>query len=123
VLYTPRGYLHKVTALDGEESLSLNLSFQELSWAEVLLAGLRKRLVEDASFRENPALFSGHEAQTSLVAELPNKLSQLAALVSELEPSALAGALTEKRALKRMLDALAVNTGPKQTWAESPDRV
>jgi ribosomal protein L16 Arg81 hydroxylase len=51
VLYVPRGFLHHVTSVSDEDSLSLNLCFPPTPWAVILCTLLSTRLLEHAEFR------------------------------------------------------------------------
>jgi hypothetical protein len=52
VLHVPLGFLHHVTALDSEDSLSLNMSLPARAVGGVLCGLLSNRLLEDEEFRD-----------------------------------------------------------------------
>lgn len=49
LLFLPRGYWHQTTVL--EESLSLNFTFDQPCWADILTSAIRARLIRHAEFR------------------------------------------------------------------------
>jgi ribosomal protein L16 Arg81 hydroxylase len=57
MFYMPRGFLHGTRA--DEDSLSFNLSLGAQPWADVLLEGLRARLIREPGWRETALRDSG----------------------------------------------------------------
>ena len=49
VLFVPRGYWHATQS--DEDTLALNFTFGQPTWADVLLTALRTRVLKDASWR------------------------------------------------------------------------
>lgn len=86
VLYVPRGYWHETTTDD--DSLSLNFTFSQPSWADVFTKSLQEHLLESADWR---ALADGLESSDrerrgqavsefeSLVKRLVQKLPEISA--------------------------------------------
>jgi 50S ribosomal protein L16 3-hydroxylase len=50
VLFVPRGYWHQTEA--DEDTLALNFTFGQPTWADLLLTALRTRLLKDPAWRE-----------------------------------------------------------------------
>lgn len=50
VLFVPRGYWHETTT--EEDSLSLNFTFGQTTWADVFSLSLREHLLQDSEWRE-----------------------------------------------------------------------
>lgn len=61
VLFVPRGYWHETTT--DEDSMSLNFTFSQPTWADVFTKSLQEHLLESASWRE---LADGLESADSL---------------------------------------------------------
>jgi 50S ribosomal protein L16 3-hydroxylase len=86
VLFVPRGAWH-ATEAEGD-TLALNFTFGQPTWADLVLTALRRRLLADPSWRALPVgLFApepdraapGHARLLDLLAELPREVEQLAA--------------------------------------------
>ncbi len=98
VLFVPRGYWHQ-TQTD-EETLALNFTFGQPSWADLMLSALRARLLKDPAWRE---LANGLRAPQPLRAEackvqLAKMLAQLQHEVAALEPAEVADAFDAQTA-------------------------
>lgn len=77
VLFVPRGYWHETLA--EEDSLSLNFTFGQPTWADILTLTLREHLHQSAAWRE---LADGVESddptrRTAAVAHLQNRMKIL----------------------------------------------
>ena len=73
VLFVPRGYWHATES--DEETLALNFTFGQPSWADVVLAALRTKLLADPQWRE---LAQGTEAPLlPMLARLPGEAAAL----------------------------------------------
>ena len=83
VLFVPRGYWHATEA--DEDTLAINFTFGQPTWADLTLVALRKRLLKDPAWRDLAN-------DPSRVAEM---LAGLQAQVERLEPAEVLGALDE----------------------------
>ncbi|PRP97393.1 Cupin superfamily protein [Enhygromyxa salina] len=82
-MFLPRGYWHETRA--SEPSMSLNFTFSQPCWADVLAEGLRRRLLEEPAWRELAEV-----GEPARLAELTRaEVERLAAV----EPAELAGSL------------------------------
>ena len=86
VLFVPRGHWHATEA--DEDTLALNFTFGQPTWADLALVALRKRLLKDPAWRE----LASDEAQ------LGERLASLAAEVDALEPAEVMNALDDQPA-------------------------
>lgn len=85
VLFVPRGYWHETES--NEDTLALNFTFGQPTWADLMLTALRTRLLKHPQWR---ALARPERAQDLLAA--------LAAEAAKLEPDELADALDTQSA-------------------------
>ena len=86
VLFVPRGYWHATEA--DEDTLALNFTFGQPTWADLVLTALRRRLLGDARWREMPVgLFAADPARAaSAMAGLLDKLTELQGVARTLGP-------------------------------------
>jgi 50S ribosomal protein L16 3-hydroxylase len=130
LLFLPRGYWHHTTA--PEPSLSLNFTFDQPCWADVLTKALRSRLIRRPEWRElatgvgvrdERARHAATRAK-SLLADLATEVSQAdtADLLDALAPYAPGGELIDlKRDWVQTLLQLAVaDSPPMPTRAPAP---
>lgn len=84
VLFVPRGYWHQTEAF--EDTLALNFTFGQPTWADLALTTLRARLLEDPAWRElatglvslDPARAAVCEAKlVEMLARLPTEVTRL----------------------------------------------
>jgi 50S ribosomal protein L16 3-hydroxylase len=93
VLFVPRGFWHATEA--GEDTLALNFTFGQPSWADLVLTALRQRLLADEGWRAladglcaaDPARVEAGRAQ------LVHRLGLLQAEVAQLQPEAIIASL------------------------------
>ena len=71
VLFVPRGYWHSTEA--DEDALSLNFTFGQPTWADVVLGSLREKLLKDPAWRK---LAMGTDPSPELLASLRDALDQ-----------------------------------------------
>jgi len=85
VLVLPRGYWHETRAL--VDSLSLNFTFDQPSWADVLLPEIQRALLRDADWRElaTGAGSANARARDAARARLTQLAARLPALLAELD--------------------------------------
>jgi len=93
VLFVPRGYWHQTES--NEDTLALNFTFGQPTWADVVLTALRARLLKDPQWRE---LANGLRAPQPVRAQacrarLVQMLGQLQQEAGKLEPDALVEAM------------------------------
>jgi 50S ribosomal protein L16 3-hydroxylase len=100
VLYVPRGYLHHVTAVQGDDSLSLNFNFPPLTWGGAFLRLLKLRFEQQPGLRESlDGAFGSGWGRAPLVDELPTKLAELGAQVQSLDLGALVAMLQDPKTM------------------------
>ena len=82
VLFVPRGYWHQTES--NQDTLALNFTFGQPTWADVVLAALRTRLLKDPRWREladglcAPQRAAAAQTRlTELLARLPGEVERL----------------------------------------------
>jgi 50S ribosomal protein L16 3-hydroxylase len=96
VLFLPRGYWH--STVSGAESLSINLTFSQPTWLDLLLVAIRGRLVAQSRWRE---LAIGVEAldprhRQEAISHLHKLLEDLQLEIATLQPDELAQRATQE---------------------------
>jgi ribosomal protein L16 Arg81 hydroxylase len=120
ILYCPRGFLHQISALDGEESLSLNFSVQDVSWAELMLAALRSLVVADPEFRLGlTEVFGQGRGRDAFATLLPDKLQRFREVTDTMakHPTEIVRLIGNPSELRSRLQDLSVDTGYPHIWA------
>jgi hypothetical protein len=72
VLFVPRGYWHSTEA--DEDTLALNFTFGQPTWADVVLGALREKLLKDRTWRK---LATGGAPSPALLASLRREVGAL----------------------------------------------
>jgi hypothetical protein len=107
ILYTPRGFLHHVKAVDEGESLSLNFSFEDVPWMNLMMAFLQNLLLADPQMREGLTGVMGEGWGLDAFAKaLPTKLERLRRCVQFLDPDLFQGLMARPDYVKSLLLAL-----------------
>ncbi len=95
VLFVPRGAWHSTEA--DEDTLALNFTFGQPTWADLVLVGLRRRLLKDGDWRELATGLTSRDAARAEAckATLIEKLASLQREVEQLSPSEITEAFDE----------------------------
>ncbi len=121
VLFVPRGTWHETES--DEDTLALNFTFGQPTWADVVLTALRTRLLKDETWR---ALFRADDREAQLARMLERLKSEVAALETEEVSDALntqAAWLLVPRAFLRVEDGkviASIGSGAFEIDAEPP---
>jgi 50S ribosomal protein L16 3-hydroxylase len=85
VLFVPRGYWHATEAVG--DTLSLNFTYSQPTWADVVCAALRQQLVKDAQWRQLADGLGSRDPEriAACCARLAGMLHELQSHVFELE--------------------------------------
>ena len=81
VLYLPRGYWHRVEAID--ESLSLTLSLRPQTWSQIVLSLLEIKLNSDPYWRHNVWCLSKDSKYSELLNERLSKIQSIISLIQK----------------------------------------
>jgi 50S ribosomal protein L16 3-hydroxylase len=123
VLFVPRGFWHETES--DEDSLALNFTFGQPTWADVVLGALRIGLLEDPQWRELADGLGDHRPERAGAAllRLEAMIGKLAPSIAGLEPEEIAAAanaqtvwLLAPRAFLRIEDGAAIASVGAETF-------